>query len=189
MALVAGQGQRVAGVGAAEDLGAVPAGHDRPAAAGSGSLDEVVVEPAGRGQAGLAAGLTRDLRPFPAAGAVLVPFGRGGGRVSHTVRDDHAVDGAGRLGGYLLLPHVPGDGVWLAGQRVAVAAAALPGHRENLARGQVAGGVVLPGFERVADLRQGAGHPAVGQHLHNAAVPGDDVQAGVVSRCPARSCR
>src|SRR5439155_18171189 len=104
--LVAGQGKRaarvsVARVGAAEDLGAVPAGHDRPAAAGSGRLDEVVVEPAGRGQAGLAAGFTLDLRSFPAAGAVLVPFGRGSRRVNHTVLDDHSVDGTGRLGGHL----------------------------------------------------------------------------------------
>ena len=65
------EGKRVGGIRAAEDLGAVLAGHDRPATAGSGGLDEVVVEPPGRGQAGLTARFAQGPGPFPAAGSVL----------------------------------------------------------------------------------------------------------------------
>ena len=117
---------------------------------------------------------------------MLVPFGRGGRGVDRAVLDDHAVDGPGRFRGHFLLPHVPGDRVGLAGQGVAVATAALPGHREDLAGGQIAGGVVLPGFERVADLRQGAGHLVGGEHLLDAAVPGDDIQPGVAGMAAAQ---
>jgi hypothetical protein len=72
----------------------VLAGHDPPATVGSRGLDEVVVEPPGRGQAGLAARSAQGPGPFPAAASVLAPFGRGGCGVDRAVLDDHSVDSA-----------------------------------------------------------------------------------------------
>src|SRR5208282_967451 len=70
-------GEREFGVrrGPAEDLGAVPAGHDGPGPVGGCGLDEVVVEPPGRRQVGLAASVAQDPGPFPAACALLVAVG------------------------------------------------------------------------------------------------------------------
>ena len=61
--------------GPAEDLGAVPTGHDGSGPAGGRGLDEVVVESPGRHQVGLAAGLAQDPGLFPAACALVVAVG------------------------------------------------------------------------------------------------------------------
>ena len=81
-----------------------------------------------------------------------------------------------------------GDRLGIAGERVAVAAAPLPGHREHLAGGQVAGRVVLARLELVADLVQLGGHAAGREQLGDPAPAGDDVEPAV-ARVPAAEPR